>query len=178
MTCVICHEALEPFHTIVKPKRCNHTFHAICINIWLAHQRNCPLCRRRISLTTQMPWRTLFATALIVTQEMALERAAYTYAFLSQVLKTYTTKPSWIQMRNAIIAAAEHFEMGTIRLPFLDLTKRSSAKLEKRKWAIAYEQLTGEHPRVSQRVKSAKRMLLTYQYGGLHTFGMVHTTEL
>jgi hypothetical protein len=177
ITCTICHEALEPFHTVVRPRRCNHTFHAICINIWLTRHRSCPLCRRRISLATQMPWRTLFTTALIVTQEMALERAAYTYAFLSQVLKTYTTKAAWRQTRDGIIAAAEHFELGTIRLPYLDLTTRSTAKREKRKWSTLYQQVSGEEPRSSARVKSAKRSLLQYQFGGLQTFGMAHTIE-
>jgi hypothetical protein len=105
----------------------------------------------------------LFATALIITQEMALERAAYTYAFLSQVLKTYTTKTSWRQTRDAIIAAAEHFEIGTTRLPYLDLTTRSTAKREKKKWSTSFEKIAGESPRISERVKAAKRGLLNYQ---------------
>lgn len=177
LTCTICHEAMEPYHTIVRPKRCNHTFHAICINIWLTHHRSCPLCRRRISLATQMPWRTLFAAALIITQEMALERAAYTYAFLNQVLKTYTTKTSWRQTRDLIIAAAENFEIGNTRLPYLDLSTRTTAKREKKQWAATFQQIAGESPRVSTRVKAARRFLLNYQFGGFHTFEMVHTNE-
>lgn len=163
LTCVICHEQMEPYHTVVRPRRCNHTFHAICINIWLTRHRSCPLCRRRISLATQIPWRTLFTTALIITQDMALERAAYTYAFLSQVLKTYTTKTSWHQTRDAIIAAAEHFEIGTTRLPYIDLTTRSTAKREKKKWSTTFEQISGESPRNSPRVLAARRAILNYQ---------------
>ncbi len=177
LTCTICHEAMEPYHTIVRSKDCNHTFHAICINIWLTRHRSCPLCRRRISLATQMPWRTLFATALIITQEMTLERLAYTYAFLQQILKTYTTKTSWRQSRDMIISAAEQFEIAGVRLPYLDLTTRSTAKREKKKWGTTFQQISGESPRISARVKSARRILLSYQVGGPQTFEMVHTNE-
>ena len=160
LTCTICHEAMEPYHTVVKPKRCNHTFHAICINIWLAHHRSCPLCRRRISLSTQMPWRTLFAVALVITQEAALERAAYSYAFLSTVLRTYRTSASWRTARDILIASAEQFEVGATRLPFLDLTTRTTAKNERRKWASLFTEMSGEPYRSSSRVKSARRVVL------------------
>lgn len=177
LTCVICHEAMEPYHQVVRPRLCNHTFHAICINIWLAHHRSCPLCRRRISLATQIPWRTLFAVALAINQETVLERAAYAYAFLVQILKTYPTKTAWRRNRDALIAAAEQFHIGDIRLPLFDLTSRTTAKREKRKWAETFEQVAGEPPRRSVRVLSAKRILLTYGLGALHTFEMAHTTE-
>lgn len=159
LTCTICHEALEPYHTVVQPRRCKHTFHAICINIWLAHNRSCPLCRRRISLSTQMPWRTLFAVALVMTQEAALERAAFTYAFLSTVLRTYRTSVSWRAARDILIASAEQFEFGTTRLPFLDLTTRTTAKKERRKWADLFTQMSGEPYRSSERIKSARRLV-------------------
>jgi hypothetical protein len=159
LTCTICHEALEPYHTVVQPRRCNHTFHAICINIWLVHHRSCPLCRRRISLSTQMPWRTLFAVALVVTQEAALERAAFTYAFLSTILRTYRTSASWRATRDILIASVEQFEFGTTRLPFLDLTTRTTAKNERRKWADLFTQMSGESYRSSERVRSARRLV-------------------
>ncbi len=160
LTCVICHEAMEPYHTVVQPRRCTHTFHAICINVWLANHRSCPLCRRRISLSTQMPWRTLFAVALVVTQENALERAAYTYAFLSTILRTYRTSAAWRTMRDILIATAEQFEVGTIRLPFLDLTTRTTAKRERRKWSTLFTEMAGESYRSSERVRSARRIVL------------------
>jgi len=160
LTCTICHEAMEPYHTVVQPRNCNHTFHAICINIWLTHHRSCPLCRRRISLSTQMPWRTLFAVALIITQEAVLERAAFTYAFLSTVLRNYRTSASWRAARDILIASAEQFEFGTTRLPFLDLTTRTTAKKERRKWADLFTEIAGESYRSSERVKSARRILI------------------
>jgi hypothetical protein len=159
LTCTICHEAMEPYHTNVQPRNCTHTFHAICINIWLANHRSCPLCRRRISLATQMPWRTLFTVALAITQESALERAAYTYAFLSTVLRTYRTSASWRAARDSLIASAEQFEVGTTRLPFLDLTTRTTAKQERRKWADLFTQMAGESYRSSERVRSARRFV-------------------
>jgi hypothetical protein len=160
--CTICHEPFEPEHTIVEPKNCTHKFHAICINIWLARHRSCPLCRRRISLSTQMPWRSLFAVALVITREMTLERAAYAYAFISILLKRFDTSRKWYASRDALIAAMEQFELGTIRLPFIDLTSRTTAKREKRKWSDIYRQLTDEYPRASERVASARRRIIEW----------------
>ena len=160
LTCVICHEAMEPYHQVVKPKNCDHTFHAICINVWLARHRSCPLCRRRISLTTQMPWRTLFATALIINHEMALERATYTYVFLSLMLRRFKNSEEWLRARDTIIVASEQFEIGATRLPFLDLTSRTTAKREKRKWSTIYHELTDESVRNSLRIQSARRWIL------------------
>jgi hypothetical protein len=177
VTCVICHEAMEPYHQIVKPKRCSHTFHAICIHIWLTHHRSCPLCRRRISISQQLPWRALFAAALVISQETVLERASYTYAFLHQILKTYQTKQDWKRSRDAILAAAEQFELGMVRLPFLDLTTRTTAIREKRRWRQTFEQLSEESVRTSIRIQSARRQLLNYQFGGPHIFETTHTTE-
>lgn len=160
LTCVICHEEMEPIHQVVKPKLCDHTFHAICINIWLAHHRSCPLCRRRISLSTQMPWRTLFAVALVISSDMAIERACYTYAFLSLMIRRFKTAADWHQARDTIIMASEQFECGTIRLPFLDLTTRTTAKREKKKWRNIYNELTQEDPNHSERTQSARRWIL------------------
>jgi hypothetical protein len=160
--CVICHEYLEPEHTIVQPTNCDHTFHAICIHIWLARQRGCPLCRCSISLSEQVQWRTLFTTALVITREMALERAAYTYSFISILLKRYYNARRWHSSREALIAAMEQFNVGSIRLPFIDLSSRTTAKREKRKWALLYEEMAEESPRNSERVLSARRRIIDW----------------
>ena len=164
-TCAICREVMEPIHTIVKPQECDHTFHAICINVWLVHSRSCPCCRREISLESQMPWRTLFTVALVVTQEMALERAAYTYAFLSLMLRRFDTAAKWQNSKDSIVAASEQFEMGSTRLPFLDLTSRTTAKKEKNSWAEIYIQIgDGTSPRTAERIKAARRYILQYLF--------------
>ncbi len=160
--CVICHEYLEPEHTVVQGTNCDHTFHAICIHIWLGRQRGCPLCRREISLTTQRQWRALFMTALVITREMALERAAYTYSFISILLKRYYNARRWHASREALIAAMEQFEIGSVRLPFIDLSSRTTAKREKRHWAAIYEELAEESPRNSERVLSARRRIIDW----------------
>ena len=159
--CVICHELMEPIHTIVEPDNCTHKFHVICINIWLAHNRTCPLCRVPISIETQMPWRTLFLMALTVTRESVLERSAYTYAFLSLLLRRYMTASEWLDHRDTIVASIEQFHMYGIRLPFLDVTSRTSAKREKRRWAKFYEELEeGQLARTSERIATARRNIL------------------
>jgi hypothetical protein len=160
LPCVICYETMEPYHTIVKPDTCAHMFHAVCINVWLARHRSCPVCRRPISLETQMPWRTLFSTALCVTHENTVERAAYTYAFLSLMLRRFSKKEEWQRARNTILVASEQFEVGSIRLPCLDLESRSTAKKEKEKWSTHFRQLKKKSPRKDEQVGYARRYIL------------------
>lgn len=162
LPCVICHETMESYHTVVKPDTCAHMFHAICINVWLARHRSCPICRRTISLETQMPWRTLFSTALCITHDTAVERAAYTYAFLSLMLRRFRNKAEWQRARNTIVVASEQFEAGTIRLPCLDLESRTTAKAEKQKWSNLFRQLATTSPRKDQRVATARRYILEH----------------
>jgi hypothetical protein len=157
--CVICHEVIQPYHQVAEPRRCAHKFHVVCINIWLAHHRSCPVCRRRISIASQVPWRTLFAVALTINQEQVLERAAYTYAFLSLALRRYDTANKWNRVRDALVTISERAQFGMIRLPFLDLTSRTTAKLEKKKWRRLYIQMTGEEPRLAERVAAACRWI-------------------
>jgi hypothetical protein len=107
-----------------------------------------------------MPWRTLFATALVVSHEMAVERAAYTYTFLSLMLRRFYNSREWLRARDTIIIASEQFETGTTRLPFLDLTSRTTAKKEKKKWMDIFMELTGETVQNSARIQSARRWIL------------------
>jgi hypothetical protein len=160
LPCVICHEPMERYHTIVKPDNCAHMFHAICINVWLARHRSCPVCRRTISLETQMPWRTLFSTALSISQDTAIERAAYTYAFVSLMLRRFRNKDEWQRARNTIVVASEQFEVGNIRLPCLDLESRSTTKDEKKKWSEYFRHFTKKSPRKDERVGNARRYIL------------------
>ena len=46
ITCTICLENILEIDN--KTLVCNHTFHNICINRWLATNTNCPICRRFI----------------------------------------------------------------------------------------------------------------------------------
>lgn len=160
--CVICHETFETYHHVVRPESCSHTFHAICIHGWLANHRGCPVCQERISLKDRRPWRTLFLTALVITQESALERAAYTYAFLSLMIRRFNSAERWNEAKTTIQVAAEQLEAGMIRLPYLILKSRTTAKREKKKWSRIFEQIQEDEgpARSSSRVKAARRWIL------------------
>ena len=45
--CVICLE--ENFDNTVTTK-CNHTFHKICLKLWLQRKNECPMCRTKLSI--------------------------------------------------------------------------------------------------------------------------------
>jgi hypothetical protein len=160
--CAICHEELESYHQVVQPNNCSHTFHAICIHIWVTHYHNCPICHTQISYQDRIPWQTVFMTALVVTQETALERAAYTYAFLSAMLRRFSTSEQWNHANPTIVAAAEQLEAGMIRLPYLHLQSRTTAKQEKQKWATIFKHIQedGQTARSSPRVKAARRWIV------------------
>ena len=160
--CVICHEVLESYHTVVQPINCAHTFHAICIHIWATNHHECPVCDTKINYKDRLPWQTLFITALAITQESALERTAYTYAFLSLMLRRFHSAERWKDARATIQVAAEQLEAGMIRLPYLNVKSRTTAKREKKKYAVIFEEIQqgGPPARISPRVKAARRWIL------------------
>jgi hypothetical protein len=53
-------------------------------------------------------------------------------------------------------------EAGMVRLPYLDLTSRSTAKRDKQKWATIFQQIDedGTSARTSPRVKAARRWIV------------------
>jgi hypothetical protein len=116
--------------------------------------------------------------AIVVTHEILLERATYTYAFLLVLLEMYKTGQTWFENRDTIISMMERFEIGTIRLPFLDLTSRTTAKREKHHWKTLYEQFDqGNSVRYSQSIVCAKQHVFTFLHERLHIFEKVHTIE-
>jgi hypothetical protein len=156
--CAICTESLTTFRNVVTPGTCSHSFHAICIHLWLTHRNTCPLCREPMS--NDKGWRTIFRAALAVSEDEAIERATYTYAFLSCLLRRFETGTEWTGSLELITQAAEQFEIGTIRFPIMDLTSRSSALQEKSKWANTFKSLGGENVRSALRMKKARRWIV------------------
>jgi hypothetical protein len=160
LTCVICHESMEEFHEIISPKPCGHKFHAICMYVWLARHKRCPICREPTDLDFNPALQTLFTTALVLSHTFAVEQVSYIYAFLSLMLRKFDTAEKWGEARDIICMAAEQFELGTLRLPYLDLTSRHTAKKEKQKWKEVFRELTDESPRRSDRIQTARRWLI------------------
>jgi hypothetical protein len=99
-------------------------------------------------------------TALMVSHDAAIERACYTYTFLSLILRRFSTAEQWSENKQTIITAVEQFELGSTRLPFLDLTNRTAASGEKKKWYKIYTEISGEAVQNSERISSARRWIL------------------
>lgn len=49
MLCVICQDETSPMFDVVRRLRCQHTYHAKCIDTWLVESQKCPLCNLSIS---------------------------------------------------------------------------------------------------------------------------------
>jgi hypothetical protein len=160
LICVICHESMEDFHEIISPKLCGHKFHVICMYVWLARHTRCPVCREPVDLDSNPALKPLFTTALVLSHTIAVEQVSYIYTFLSLMLRRFDTAEKWEEARDTICMAAEEFELGTLRLPFLNLSSRHSAKKEKQKWKDIFIELTDESPRTSERIQTARRWLI------------------
>lgn len=52
--CVVCLNEFQQDEKLRVIPNCNHVFHIDCVDLWLQNNANCPLCRRRISLTRQV----------------------------------------------------------------------------------------------------------------------------
>jgi hypothetical protein len=75
------------------------------------------------------------------------------------MLRRFSTAAQWDEARDIIIIASEKFEIGTIKLPFLDLSNRTVAKREKKKWGKLFKDVSGETI-YSERIKSSRRWIL------------------
>lgn len=160
LTCVICRESMEDFHENVSPKSCDHKFHAICMYIWIARHKRCPICKKAINIDYNPELQTLFTTALVLSHTTAVEQVSYTYAFLSLMLRRFDTVEKWKEAKDIICMAAEQFEAGALRLPYLNLKSRHTAKKEKQKWKDIFLELTNESPNKSERIQTARRWLI------------------
>ncbi|CAA0821396.1 RING-H2 finger protein ATL52 [Striga hermonthica] len=46
--CVVCLSAFEEGEELRRLPKCNHSFHAPCIDMWLYTHMDCPLCRSQV----------------------------------------------------------------------------------------------------------------------------------
>jgi hypothetical protein len=75
-------------------------------------------------------------------------------------LRRFFTAEQWSENKKTIRTAAEQFELGSTRLPFLDLTSRTAASSEKKKWYKMYTEISGEAVQNSERIRSARQWML------------------
>lgn len=52
--CAFCLNEFEHDEKLRAIPNCNHLFHIDCVDVWLQSNANCPLCRRRVSLTREI----------------------------------------------------------------------------------------------------------------------------
>ena len=53
--CVICLETIQEEESIHKTLKCTHIFHEECIDNWLQHKKECPICRVSVPGEEQSP---------------------------------------------------------------------------------------------------------------------------
>ena len=53
MNCPICYEKIT--HGSSETTKCNHCFHASCLNTWLVSSHTCPMCRFELRERPQSP---------------------------------------------------------------------------------------------------------------------------
>ena len=55
-TCPICLSRYKPKQTLRTIPKCNHYFHAYCIDKWLRMNASCPVCRNRLRFNSPFVW--------------------------------------------------------------------------------------------------------------------------
>jgi hypothetical protein len=60
--CAVCLEAFEAGDRCRRLPRCEHSFHAKCVDPWLKKSRCCPVCRADV-LAERLPWGELVKVA-------------------------------------------------------------------------------------------------------------------
>nr|GLL27793.1 RING-H2 finger protein ATL52-like [Ipomoea trifida] len=75
--CAVCLSAFEDGEEVRRLPKCNHSFHAPCIDMWLYSHMDCPLCRSLSIPPSSFPvasaWGTLvFAAGAATAEEGAL----------------------------------------------------------------------------------------------------------
>jgi hypothetical protein len=78
-----------------------------------------------------------------------IQQMSYVYTFLHLALKTYTTASQWTNTLPQFYAFLENPGFQSTRLPYLDLSTRASAKREKKKYALQFQNTTNERPHQS-----------------------------
>ena len=92
--------------------------------------------------------------SIILTNEIVIETVSQTYIFLNTILKQYNTTKGWYDSSAHIYSLAEQFQIGAVRLPYMDLTTRPRAKKEMKKWSYIFYELTNERPHISKRIQN------------------------
>ena len=142
--CSICLDPFENHHTIARPDPCHHPYHVICISLWLNKHNSCPLCRREVIYDNPLPWRSIIAFTLVLSQQQEIERSLIALAFLETILQQYPNAQQFKEHVEKIIHFVESITVTNIKLPFMAIPTRSDALKERRKWKGIVEGLLEE----------------------------------
>jgi hypothetical protein len=80
-----------------------------------------------------------FLTALVATNEIIKGHILQIYTLLKQLLKQYDTAGKWNESKPRIYSM-------TIQFPFLDISSRTHAQRELKKWSESFQVLTATSP--------------------------------
>ena len=158
--CTICLEDIDIRQKYAQPLPCLHMFHCTCINTWLQRNRSCPVCRYPIQLHDQAKWFSLFTTALLVSHDAYVDRFILTITFLEYIVKKYKTSPEWSTILPICISFLNHFQYVGIRFPCIDITTRTMAQKELRRWKQMFRTYKKEFPfEISQKLHIKQTLL-------------------
>jgi hypothetical protein len=144
--CMICLDEVDMAQKYAQPMPCLHIFHCHCMNQWLKQNRSCPLCRYPIQLQDQAKWFSLFTTAVLISHDMYIDRFILTITFLEYILKKYKRSAEWNEIRNTCIIFLNQFQYIGIRFPCLDVSTRTTAQKELRRWKSMFHEYQQQYP--------------------------------
>lgn len=95
--CSVCQTNLEEGERVRAIEKCQHLFHAECLDPWLRTHNNCPLCRVEISEASAQIANTYLANILTILEERLNEqrrqqrRNMFQFIIVEGILKKFPT---------------------------------------------------------------------------------------
>ena len=91
-----------------------------------------------------------------------IQQMSYVYAFLHLALTQYNTASQWTNKIPQFYAFLENPGFQSSQLPYLDLSTRASAKREKKKYALQFQNITNTRPHQSAEFYKAQFWIRKY----------------
>ena len=162
--CTVCQANLEEGERIRAIEKCQHLFHADCLDPWLRTQNTCPLCRVEINQQAQQLANTYLANILTILEERLADqrrqfrRNMFQFVIVEGIMKKFPTAAAFNPKYERV---CEFLERGQITIQDL-----SSIPLEVRNRTTLSRHLTDVRNRLYSTQTSRSRNIQSWpEYG-------------
>jgi hypothetical protein len=129
--CTICQEDLHEGDRVRTIAKCQHLFHARCLDPWLVRKPECPLCRTELGGPTAAQLvQSLDEIHQILTQQqeprLVLHRTILSFVLIHGFLKMFPTAAAYTPFKHQLRSLLENFTLHDTRPMLIDTTCRAN----------------------------------------------------